>query len=232
VHQLSTPEGRFAELVATDGTRPFVTYYDEATGERAELSVRSLANWVAKTHHLLGDELGLGVGDTAVVALPPHWISVPVVLGCLSAGLALELGGSGDVGFVWGEAGDVDAGDLYGIAPASAMVGFRGADPAGVQDYVVAVRPQADAWAGVQRPAGPDDAALAGRTRGELMAAAAGLDAGARVLTTRDWATPDDLVDTLFAALAASGSLVIVRSTDDEAVLARRAEQERATVRR
>ena len=77
-------------MLAAQPSRPFVTYYDEATGERAELSARSLANWVAKTHHLLGDELGLGVGDLALIVLPAHWISVPAVLGCLTAGLALS----------------------------------------------------------------------------------------------------------------------------------------------
>jgi len=84
-----TPEQSFDRLLAAEPSRPFVTYYDEATGERSELSAKSLANWVAKTHHLLGDELGLGVGDTALVALPAHWISVPILLGCLTAGLAL-----------------------------------------------------------------------------------------------------------------------------------------------
>ena len=72
-----TPEALFDRLLADDPGRPFVTYYDEASGERAELSRKSLANWVAKTHFLLQDELGLGVGDTALIALPPHWISVP-----------------------------------------------------------------------------------------------------------------------------------------------------------
>ena len=72
-----TPEALFDRLLADDPGRPFVTYYDEASGERSELSRKSLANWVAKTHFLLQDELGLGVGDTALIALPPHWISVP-----------------------------------------------------------------------------------------------------------------------------------------------------------
>src|SRR3954447_10743815 len=98
--ELTTPEQQFARLLAAEPSRPFVTYYDEATGERSELSAKSLANWVAKTHHLLGDELGLGVDDTAVVALPAHWISVPILLGCLTAGLALASDGDAEVAFV------------------------------------------------------------------------------------------------------------------------------------
>ena len=81
-------EALFATLLAEQPSRPFVTFYDDATGERVELSARSLANWVAKTHFLLLDELGLGVGDTALVALPADWITVPILLGCWSAGLS------------------------------------------------------------------------------------------------------------------------------------------------
>jgi len=63
---LSTPEALFASLMKSAPAQPFVTYYDEASGERSELSAKSLANWVAKTHFLLTDELGLGVGDSAL----------------------------------------------------------------------------------------------------------------------------------------------------------------------
>ena len=56
MHQLTAPEPAvFADLLRADAARPFVTYYDEASGERSELSAKSVANWVAKTHHLLGD---------------------------------------------------------------------------------------------------------------------------------------------------------------------------------
>ena len=82
-----TPEGLFSARLAADAAAPLVTFYDDATGERAELSARSLANWVAKTHFLLVDELGLGVGDRAVIALPVHWLAFPVLLGCWFAGL-------------------------------------------------------------------------------------------------------------------------------------------------
>ena len=50
----------FAAAVAADPTRPLLTYYDDATGERTELSGTSLANWVAKTANLLVDRCGLG----------------------------------------------------------------------------------------------------------------------------------------------------------------------------
>jgi uncharacterized protein (TIGR03089 family) len=234
VHQL-TPERRFAQLLADDPARPFVTYYDEASGERSELSAKSLANWVAKTHHLLGDELGLGVGNTALVALPAHWISVPVLLGCLTAGLAMTATGDADVAFVTpstiAAAGTIP--DVYAVAPESAAVGFRGEPPAPALDYVAAVRPQADVWGGVQMPAAPSDPCLPGLSRGDVLdrAQAAGLPRGVRGLTTRSWGAPEDWIDTLLAPIAAGGSVVIVANCPDDDVLARRMTQERATVR-
>lgn len=229
-----TPERQFADLLTADPARPFVTYYDEATGERSELSVRSCANWVAKTHHLLRTELGLGIGDTALLAVPAHWVSVPILLGCLTAGLSLTDAGDADVAFVAPTTVAAAAGapDVYAVAPQSAAVGFNGAEPDGTVDYVLAVRPQADAWGTVQLAASADDRCLPGLLRREVVvrATAAGLPDGARVLTTRDWAGPQDWLDTVLAPLAAGGSLVIVRN-GDEATVERRMTQERATVR-
>lgn len=233
-----TPEQTFDRLLAAEPARPFVTYYDEASGERSELSAKSLANWVAKTHHLLGDELGLGVGDTALLLLPAHWISVPILLGCLTAGLALtdDPGDDAAVAFVDPESAAAAEGvlDAYAVAPDSAAVGLREAVPAGVDDYVTAVRPQADKWPSVHLAAGDADPCLPGRTRAEVSALAGqraaelGLAAGGRLLSTRAWAGAADWVDAVLAPLAVGGSVVLVRNADD-ALLRRRVEQERAT---
>jgi uncharacterized protein (TIGR03089 family) len=235
VHQLS-PEELFDRLLAADPGRPFVTYYDESTGERSELSRKSLANWVAKTHFLLIDELGLGVGDTALIALPAHWISVPAILGCLTAGLALTDSGPGDVAFAAPDRLPVDAADVYAIAPSSAAVGLGETVPDGAADYVSSVRPQPDAWATVRLAAESGDACLPGESRAEVVerararAAELGAGDGARLLTTADWTQASDWVDALFVPLAVGGSLVVVRNAD-EAVTERRMNQERATLR-
>lgn len=236
---MTTPEQLLSDLLAASPGQPFVTYYDEATGERSELSVKSLANWVAKTHHLLTTELGLGAGDRALAAVPAHWISVPVLLGTLTAGLELtDEASDADVAFIAPDTLARGAGvpDCYAIAPESAAVGFKGGEPGGVGDYVVAVRPQEDKWPSVRFGAGPDDPCFAGRTRAEVVelardrASALGLDNGGRLLSTRDWVTSADWVDAVLAPLAVGGSVVLVRNAD-EATLQRRAEQERATAR-
>jgi uncharacterized protein (TIGR03089 family) len=236
----TTPEQLFADVLAAEPGRPFITYYDEATGERSELSAKSLANWVAKTHHLLGTELGLGAGDRALLALPAHWISLPALLGCLTAGLELvDEPAEADVAFVEPATIARAAGvpDLYAVAPSSAAVGFRDAVPAGATDFVAAVRPQEDKWPGVRFGAGAGDPCLDGRNRSDVVdwarnrAAKLGLTAGARVLCTRSWVVPVDLIDTVLAPLSVGGSLVYVRNCTDDAVLERRMSQERATAR-
>lgn len=214
------PEQFFDDLLRREPARPFVTYYDEATGARAELSAKSMANWVAKTHHYLGDQLGLGAGDLALIMLPRHWQSVPAVLGCLTAGLALTPAPPADVAFV------ATGGSAAGVAEVL--------DPGA---FVAAVRPQPDVWAGVQFGAGPDDPCLPGLSRAAVADLARrradelGLPPGARVLTTRAWTGVEDWVDTLLAPLAVGGSVVYVDNCADEAVLARRMEQERVTTR-
>jgi uncharacterized protein (TIGR03089 family) len=234
-----TPEQLFADALARNPSRPFVTYYDDGTGERSELSLKSLANWVAKTYHLLVDQLGLDVGATAYLDLPAHWISTAPVLGALAAGLTVDTDpGTADVAFVTAETAERATGvpDVFAISTATAAIGFRGEPPAGTEDFVAAVRPQADAWAGVRFRAGADTPAITGRTRAELVAdateraAALGLGQGARVLVTRSWLGPADWIDTLLAPLAVDGSVVYVRNCD-AATLDRRAEQERVTRR-
>ncbi|MFD0393659.1 TIGR03089 family protein [Streptomyces nogalater] len=52
-----TPADLLASALAADPGRPLVTFYDDATGERVELSVATFANWVAKTANLLQGDL-------------------------------------------------------------------------------------------------------------------------------------------------------------------------------
>ncbi|MFB4313346.1 TIGR03089 family protein [Actinomadura sp. 21ATH] len=73
--------------VADDPSRPLVTFYDDATGERVELSARTFDNWVSKTANLLVDGLAAEPGTRVVLALPPHWQSAAWLMACWAAGL-------------------------------------------------------------------------------------------------------------------------------------------------
>ena len=70
-----------------DPARPLITFYDDATDERAELSVTTFANWVAKTANLLRDDLGLEPGATVALDLPPHWQAAVWLQACWALGL-------------------------------------------------------------------------------------------------------------------------------------------------
>src|SRR4051794_8360742 len=89
----------FSELLAAElrrePGRPLLTWYDEHTGERVELSVTTYANWVAKTASLLVDEHDLERGDVLLVDLPTHWLG-PVFLGAAwTVGLAVAFPDAG-----------------------------------------------------------------------------------------------------------------------------------------
>ncbi|MEO7261659.1 MAG: TIGR03089 family protein [Jatrophihabitantaceae bacterium] len=235
------PEQLFAARLAADPGGPLVTFYDDASGERAELSAKSLANWIAKTHFLLLDEVGAAVGDRAFVRLPVHWLAAPILLGCWYAGLEV-VSDPADATVAFG-----DADSLLQALPSPLLDRLDGAfavsllsmarpsaPPPGMADYASSVRPMPDAWAGVAVQAGPEDPALTGRSRAELGHAARqaadelGLGPGGRLIWTAPWTGPQDWTASLLAPLAVGGSVVLVRNPDP-AKAAARAQAERAT---
>ncbi|MQY07168.1 TIGR03089 family protein [Actinomadura macrotermitis] len=84
------PAGLLRRRVADDPSRPLVTFYDDRTGERVELSARTFDNWVAKTANLLVDGFGAEPGTRVVLALPPHWQTAVWLMACWSAGLVAQ----------------------------------------------------------------------------------------------------------------------------------------------
>jgi len=233
------PEQLFDFRLAADPSGPLVTFYDDATGERAELSAKSLANWVAKTHFLLLDELGAGPGDRAFVRLPVHWLAAPVLLGCWYAGLEVvadPAGASvafGDADSLLAALPDRAAERLDGAFAVSLLSMARpAAPPPGMADYSSSVRPMPDSWREVQAQAGPDDPALAGQSRIALGLAAVqaadelGLGSGGRLLWSAPWTGPRDWVAALLAPLAVGGSVVLVRNPDPDRAAARAAAEQ------
>jgi uncharacterized protein (TIGR03089 family) len=217
-----------ARVTGADPTQPLLTWYDDGTGERVELSGLTLSNWVAKTANLLVDGCGLGAGDTARVALPPHWQTAAVLIGCWAAGLSVSPG-DGDVAFATTPIA-TSAGDrfLLGLAPMGLPT--RGALPAGWLDYVAEVRGHGDRFTAAN-PVGPGDVALDAESHGALVERALargadlGIPAGGRVLI--DAGTYPDPVDWLLAPLASGASIVLCKDLDP-ADAGRRAEAERA----
>jgi uncharacterized protein (TIGR03089 family) len=226
-----TAASLLAFATASDPAQPVLTWYDDSTGERVELSGLTLANWVAKTANLLVDGCGLGSGDRATVVLPPHWQTAAVLLGCWTAGLSV--GDSGDVVFAtdaFDSAADSTAADrfLLGLAPMGLPI--RGPLPAGWLDYVAEVRGHGDHFSPTTLVR-QDAPACGVETHGALVARSAaraaelGIPPGGRVLI--DAGGHPDPVDWLLAPLAAGASVVLCKDLDETA-RAGRAAAERA----
>ena len=240
MHQLSTLttlSGAILDpMLRADPVGPRITYYDDATGERIELSAVTLANWAAKTGNLLRDELGAGPASRVAILLPAHWQTAAVLFGVWWIGAEAVLGGSrarADVALCTAER--LDEADTAGAGEVAVLsldpFGRPAPDlPVGVTDYATAVRVHGDQIVPERHP-GP---ALAGRSVDQVLAdceksaAARGLTSSDRVLSSASWAGPAELVDGLLAIMAVGASLVQVANPDPSA-LARRIETEKVT---
>jgi uncharacterized protein (TIGR03089 family) len=206
-----TVSGVFGVAAGRDGGRPFVTYYDDASGERVELSYATTANWVAKTANLLTDELELRPEETVAIRLPTHWLGIVWALSTWTAGGALT-SGRGDIAFVGPTV--TERGERETVATALLPLGGRFKDPlpAGVIDYGGEVYNHPDVFEPWDPPA-PDWPAYDLRTHADLLAAAEPI--ARRVLTTANLVEPDR-IETLVGILAGGGSLVLCRNLDPD----------------
>ncbi|GHH84237.1 TIGR03089 family protein [Kitasatospora indigofera] len=236
---------------AADPSLPLVTFYDDATGERVELSARTFDNWVAKTANLLQDELNAGPDDRASLLLPAHWQSAVWLLACWSVGVTAAPGGdpadadlvvSGPDGL---EAAQACTGERVALAlrPLGGRFPQR---PDGFLDYAAEVPGQGDRFAPYS-PVPPDAPALETTVDGLPLkltgeqtvqlaregAARLGIGPGDRVLSTLSYEDWSGLEAGLLAPLAAGASVVLCRNsgslTADQ--WEKRTDSERVTLR-
>ena len=186
-----------------DPGRPFITYYDDATGERTELSYATFDNWVAKTANFLRDGLDVQAGNGVAVLLPPHWQTVVAAFAVWAVGA--ELRDDGAVAFVAEDALPVSGRREVVALSLRPMAGRLARAHPGVLDFAEEVPAYGDRFA----PTGPDTAPTV-------------TPDPARVLVV-----DTDPVPYALAARAGGGSIVLCRNAD-AALLATRAEAERA----
>ena len=237
MHQLTTLSAAILDpMLRADPVGPRITYYDDATGERIELSAVTLANWAAKTGNLLRDELDAGPASRIAILLPAHWQTAAVLFGVWWIGAEAVLAGeAADLALCTAERLDeadsaVQPGGEVAVLSLDPF-GRPAPDlPIGVTDYATAVRVHGDQIVPERHP-GP---ALAGRSVDQILAdcensaAARGLTSKDRVLSSASWREPGELVDALLAIMAAGASLVQV-SNPDPSALQRRIETEKVT---
>lgn len=241
-----TPADLLGSALAADPGRPLVTFYDDATGERVELSVATFANWVAKTANLLQDELSAEPGDRVALLLPAHWQTAVWLLACSSVGVLADVGGEpAAADLVVSGPGTLDAARACSgtrVALALRPLGGRFPQPPeGFADYAVEVPGQGDRFA-PYAPVDPEEPALitAGREfsgaevveRARAQAPDLGLTGpGSRILSGLPYDTWEGLAAGLYAPLATGGSVVLCRNLDrlGADALDKRIESERVT---
>lgn len=241
-----TPADLLRSALAADPGRPLVTFYDDATGERVELSVATFANWVAKTANLLQTDLAAQPGDRVALLLPAHWQTAVWLLACSSVGVIADVAGEP-------AAADVVVSGPDALEAARACRGERVAlalrplggrfprTPEGFVDYAVEVPSQGDRFVPFS-PVDPDEPALivagAEMSGAEVVERAVGdapgLDLtgpGSRMLSGLGFDTWEGLSAGLYAPLAVGGSVVLCRHLDELGAegIAKRIESERVT---
>ncbi|WP_240760836.1 TIGR03089 family protein [Mycolicibacterium sp. CR10] len=222
-------------LMAANPAGPRITFYDDATGERIELSTATLANWAAKTANLLRDEMGAEPGSRVAVLLPAHWQTVAVLFGIWWIGGEVVLDGSGaDIALC-----TADRLDEADAAVGTGEIAVLSLDPfgkpvpdlpVGLTDYATAVRVHGDQIVPEANPG----AALDGRSVDDVLAAARevaaaqGLTGADRIMSSAPWVTADDVIEHLLAAYVVGASVVHV-ANPDPGLLDRRRVAEKTT---
>ncbi|MEY9913274.1 uncharacterized protein (TIGR03089 family) [Catenulispora sp. MAP12-49] len=217
--------------LAMGPSRPFLTYYDDHTGERVELSYATFDNWVAKTANLIQDEMALAPGDEVAILLPTHWQTPIWLLACWTAGVVASVGEDSAAAeraaaVVAGPDRLEEALACKGerIALALRPLGARFPNvPQGFTDYAAVAPAQPDVFAPYS-PVTADSPALVADgnswTHGELVRDAAeaaarwGLRTGSRVLSGCAYDSRPEIRAAFTSELAVGASLVLCRNVD------------------
>jgi uncharacterized protein (TIGR03089 family) len=241
-----TPADLLRSALDENPGRPLVTYYDDETGERTELSVATFANWTFKTANYLQDELAAEPGDKLALLLPAHWQAAVWLLACSSTGVVADVQGDpAAASLVVGGPDSLDAARACSgerVALSLLPLGARFPQPPeGFRDYAAEVPGQGDQFIPYV-PVEPGDPFLL--LPGEKIltgtetlqralsdAEELGLTPGSRVLSLRQYDSWDGLSAGLMAPLAIGGSVVLCRDSGrlDPAALGKRGADERVT---
>jgi len=239
---LSTFPAVLGALLRADASQPLVTFYDDATRERIELSRATYANWVSKTAGLVQDELEVKRGGLVLVDLPTHWLGTVWLGAAWTVGLTVTADASlaGEAGLVVCAPGGLDryaglAQDRPVVAVSLRPLGGRFVEPlpTGVIDYGAVVLAQPDIFTPDEPPTAQDPAWRADgvlSTQAELLGSA--VDAplvgpGGRLLTDVNPCERSG-VTTLLSPLLQEGAAGWVANPEGSS-WQRRYDEERAT---
>ncbi len=213
-----------ADLLRSDGTRPRVTYYDETSGERIELSAVALDNWVAKAANLLVEEFEAAPGTVITIRLPDgHWRTLYWALGVFATGATLDLTGSADASLTITDDPATAADPLIVVTLPMLARRHPGPLPAGAVDEAAEISGFPDVLIAPASPAAGDRALVAADGELDYAGLVPAGPAGGRVLVTE---TGADFIRRCLAVWAGDGSVLLVNGADP-ATLERRLAEER-----
>ncbi len=207
-----------------DASLPLLTYYDQSTGERVELSATTTANWVAKTSNFLVDDLDADGSTRIRIGIPTHWLRFVWILSAWNVGAAI-VDTAADIGLSGPE---LEADERHKVAASLRPLGGRFVtEPAGFLDLGAEVPGHGDHFFAMDPPT-PESLAIeiggVSRTHADLLATSPEMR---RILVEPGPVERD--AELIVAALLGGGSLVVVTSAT-AADIARVAEQESAQI--
>ncbi len=219
-----------------DPARPLLTFYDDATDERAELSTTTFGTWVAKTANLLRDDLAVEAGATVALDLPCHWQAAVWLQSAWALGLhVVPPGGAVDVHVTTYEPADPppsDVGEVVALGLGPLALPRRDArPPAGTTlDYDREVAGHGDRFT----PSWPVDADAPALTTtdgtwtgAELVAVAQAQHVpGRALLLTEPLTTLTAVLGGLLVPLAADVTAVLCRHPDNLRLASRVGQEE------
>lgn len=224
--------------LASDPGRPRMTFYDDATGERVELSAQTLANWVTKTMNLLIDDLEVESGARVSLHLPRHWLGAVWIIAIDAVGAELLDDDRGDIDLhadlvVLGPEGlphrhtvqelatvpEIFAVSLAPMAMPFGTVG-NAARPPGTRDFCAEVRLMPDQV--ISLPDAPGRWADDGVARAEQL----DLHEADRVAVTGEHLNAVAYLEQWIAPLAVDGSVVWTRNADAQNFVSRLMEEQ------
>lgn len=219
------------------GHAPLLTYYDDTTGERTELSYATFDNWVSKTANFFVEEFDAAPATRMALGAAESWLGAVAVVAAWRIGAVVVAGHDDRADIVVAAEADADTWadvDWVRSHPRLVVVGSGFGGRVTVDLPGLSLGEEALAFADDYDDPDVTAAAVAvdldsRMTHGEVIdVAAANAVAGVRLLSAARLDTVQAVIDTLALPLVAGGSVVwCPRSAGSE--LSSRATTEQAT---